>query len=242
MSGLFASALLMLALGLHDVVMRVVSIGYVGRGCSAVVCAEHISWRGGAHSMSGRGVAVTHAYFCAAHVACTWRARGVHVACTWRATWYGTVRAGSGFPVGHSTGGCLCAYARFISGGLRLLAGAGFCPPESEPHQSGWDWLCGLYLLSQQGDSCAGLRQILGAALPAARVRRCSPGPGRLQLHVVRRRGQAVAVLLMSVLGRSGRRKESGLRPWLAAEPRVVATRSCRCCSGNRRRVHSRPA
>ena len=54
--------------------------------------------------------------------------------------------------------------------------------------------------------------------------------------------GQAVAVLLMSVLGRSGRRKQSGLRPWLAAEPRVVATRSCRCCSGNRRRVHSRPA
>lgn len=81
-----------------------------------------------------------------------------------------------------------------------------------------------------------------GAALPAARARRCSPGPGRLQLHVVRRRGQAVAVLLMSVLGRSGRRKKSGLRPWLAAEPRVVATRSCRCCSGNRRRVHSRPA
>lgn len=73
-------------------------------------------------------------------------------------------------------------------------------------------------------------------------ARRCSPGPGRLQLHVVRRRGQAVAVLLMSLLGRSGRRKESGLRPWLAAEPRVVATRSCRCCSGNRRRVHSRPA
>lgn len=33
-------------------------------------------------------------------------------------------------------------------------------------------------------------------------ARRCSPGPGRLQLHVVRRRGQAVAVLLMSVLGR----------------------------------------
>lgn len=77
MSGLFASALLMLALGLHDVVMRVVSIGDVGRGCSAVVCAEHISWRGGAHSISGRGVAVTHAHFCAAHVACTWRARGV---------------------------------------------------------------------------------------------------------------------------------------------------------------------
>ncbi len=41
-----------------------------------------------------------------------------------------------------------------------------------------------------------------------------------------------MAVLLMSVLGRSGRRKKSGLRPWLAAEPRVVATRSCRCCSG----------
>lgn len=166
----------------------------------------------------------------------------MHLAGTWRATRRGAVRAGSGFPVGHSTGGCPCAYARFISGGLHLLAGAGFCPPESEPHQSGWDWLCGLCPLSQRGDSCAGLRQILGAALPAARARRCSPGPGRLQLHVVRRRGQAVAVLLMSVLGRSGRRKESGLRPWLAAEPRVVATRSCRCCSGNRRRVHSRPA
>ena len=77
MSGLFASTPLMLALGLHDVVMRVGSIGHVDRVCSAVVCAEHISWRGGAHSISGRGVAATHAHFCAAPVACTWRARGV---------------------------------------------------------------------------------------------------------------------------------------------------------------------
>ena len=68
---------------------------------------------------------------------------------------------------------------------------------------------------------------------PVAAPRGAPSRPGRCD---------AVDERARSHRGRSGRWNMSGLRPWLAAEPRVVATRSCRCCSGDRRRVHSRPA
>lgn len=166
----------------------------------------------------------------------------MHLACTWRATRRGAVRAGSGFPVGHSTGGCPCAYARFISGGLRLLAGAGFCPPESAPHQSGWDWLCGLCPLSQQGDSCAGLRQILGGSFA------CRPGTTLLSWP----RPVAAPRGAPSRPGCGGAVDERARSQWPAEEEWSAALAGGRAPGrgdplmsvllGGRRRVHSRPA